>query len=147
MSAWVDSAVSPGANPRDRIVSTRLFRIRFRLENGHLRASVSGYSGSLETTVAYWHAIAEYVRQVRPQSLLVVDQMEGGPLPADDLPKFVNAMAGCGFNVMRIAYVEAHVEQLAQAEVAEILACEKGFNVRVFANEMDAALWLRHGEI
>lgn len=132
---------------KDKIVSTRLFRIRFGLEGRHLRASVSGYGGSVETTIAYWKAIGEEVREVRPLSLLVVDQMEGGPMPTEHLQQFIDAMSGRGFEGLRVAYVEAHVEQLAQAEVAEILACEKGFNVRVFSNEMDAAVWLRHGEI
>lgn len=130
-----------------KVVSTRLFRISFRREHGHLRASVSGYGGSLETTVAYWNAIGEEVRAARPLSLLVVDQMDGGPMPPAELPRFIDAVAGHGFEGMRIAFVEAHLDQLVQAEVAEILACEKGFNVRVFANEMDAAVWLRHGEI
>jgi len=130
-----------------KIVSTRLFRISFRREHGHLRASVSGYGGSLETTVAYWNAIAEEVRRARPLSLLVVDDMDGGPMPPAQLPEFIDAVAGRGFEGLRIAFVEAHFEQLAQAQVAEILACEKGFNVRVFTNEMEAAVWLRHGEI
>jgi hypothetical protein len=130
-----------------KVVSTRLFRIRFRLEDRHLRASVSGYGGSVETTIAYWRAIGEEVRAVKPLSLLVVDQMEGGPIPAEDLPQFIDAMATEGFEGIRVAYVELHIDQLSQAEGAEILACEKGFNVRVFSNEMDAAVWLRHGEI
>ena len=133
--------------PPDKIVSTHLFRIRFRLEDRHLRASVSGYGGSLESTIAYWKAIGEEVRSVHPLSVLVIDQMEGGPMPPEQLQQFIDAMTGHGFEGLRIAYVEAHVDQLAQAEVAEILACEKGFNVRVFGNEMDAAVWLRHGEI
>lgn len=130
-----------------KIVSTRLFRISFRREDGHLRAAVSGYGGSLETTIAYWSAIADEIRESRPLSLLVVDQLEGGPMPAGQLPQLIEAMIGRGFEGLRVAFVEAHFDQLAQAEVAEILACEQGFNVRVFANEMDAAVWLRHGEI
>lgn len=129
------------------VVSTHLFRISFRCEHGHLRAGVSGYGGSVETTIAYWNAIGEQVRQTRPRSLLVVDQMEGGPMPPGQLQQFIDAMGGRGFQGLRIAYVEGHFDQLSQAERAEILACEKGFNVRVFANEMDAGVWLRHGEI
>lgn len=130
----------------DKVVSTHLFRIRFRLEDGHLRASVSGYGASVESTIAYWQAIGEEVREVCPRSLLVVDHMDGGPMPPEQLQLFIDAMAGHGFEEVRIAYVEAHLDQLAQAEAAEILACEKGFNVRVFSNEMEASLWLRHGE-
>lgn len=131
----------------DKIVSTHLFRIRFRMEGRHLRASVSGYGGSVDTTIAYWNAIGEEVRKVRPRSVLVVDQMDGGPMPREHLQQFIDAMSGRGFEGIRIAYVEAHVDQLSQAEIAEILACEKGFNVRVFGNEMDAAVWIRHGEV
>lgn len=130
-----------------KIVSTRLFRISFTREHGHLRAGVSGYGGSLEANVAYWNAIAEEVREARPLSLLVVDQMDGGAMPAGQSQQFIDTVAGRGFEDIRIAFVEAHFDQLAQAEVVEILAREKGFNVRVFANEMDAAVWLRHGEI
>ena len=130
-----------------KVVSTHLFRIWFRQEDGHLRASVSGYGGNLETTIAYWKAIGEQVREVCPVSLLVVDRMDGGPMPPEQLPQFIDALSGQGFEGMRIAYVEGNVDQLSQAEVAEILACEKGFNVRVFSNEMDAVVWLRHGEI
>lgn len=130
-----------------KVVSTHLFRIGFRQEDGHLRASVSGYGGNLETTIAYWKAIGEQVREVGPVSLLVVDRMDGGRMPLEQLPHFVDALSGRGFEGMRIAFVETHIDQLSQAEVAEILACEKGFNVRVFSNEMDAAMWLRHGEI
>lgn len=129
-----------------KIVSTRLFRISFRREHGHLRASVSGYGGGLATTVAYWSAIGEEIRTMRPLSLMVVDQMEGGALPPGQVPQFIDAMSGRGFEGLRVAFVESHFDQLAQAEVAEILACEKGFIVRVFANEMDAAVWLRYGE-
>ena len=38
-----------------------------------------------------------------------------------------------------------HDQARQRVEVAEILARERGFNVRVFSNETDADLWLRHG--
>ncbi len=134
-------------SPRKKIVSSRLFRISFRRDDGHLRASVSGYGGSLETTIAYWKAIGEEVREARPLSVLVVDELDGPPIPAQQVPAFIDAMSIDGFVDLRVAFVEAHLDQLAQAEGAEILAREKGFNVRVFANEMAASVWLRHGEI
>ena len=46
---------------------------------------------------------------------------------------------------VRVAYVEAYARQVPEAEVGEILAREQGFEVRVFGNEADAAVWLRHG--
>jgi hypothetical protein len=99
----------------------------------------------METTLAYWMAMAEEVRRDPPRSLLVVDDMEGEPPPPEQLSQFVQAMVGLGFEGVRVAYVEAHAQQIPEIEHGKILAREHGFDARVFGNETDAALWLRHG--
>jgi hypothetical protein len=121
------------------------FRIDYRREPEWLRAHVTGVNGRLETTLDYWTALAEEVRRQRPPALLVVDDMEGEPPPPEQLELFVQAMMGQGFEGLAIAYVEAHAHQLPQVEVAEILARERGYRVRVFADERAAQRWLRHG--
>ncbi|HEY0661805.1 MAG TPA: hypothetical protein VGD21_10875 [Lysobacter sp.] len=122
------------------------FNIEFQSDGGRLRAHVVGVNGTLETTLAYWLAIAAEVRARAPSMLLVVDDMTGEPPPPEQLQQFVSAMAGLGFEGLRIAYVEADGDQIPLVEVAEIFAREQGFNARVFGNEADAAVWLRHGE-
>ena len=121
------------------------FRIDYRREPEWLRAHVTGVNGRLETTLDYWTALAEEVRRQRPPALLVVDDMEGEPPPPEQLEVFVHAMVGMGFEGIRVAYVEGHASQIAQVEVGEILARERGFDVRVFGDERAARLWLRHG--
>lgn len=127
-------------------VAAAPIRIEYSHAAGCLRAKVSGHNGSLETTVAYWTEIAGEVRRLRPGTLLVIDDMSGGPPCAADLQQFVDAMAGKGFEGVRIAYVEAHGDQIAKVEVGEILARERGYKARVFGDENQASLWLRHGE-
>ena len=129
-----------------RVVSTHLYRIRFIQDGRHLRASVTGYVGTFDSTVAYWQAIANEVRAVAPRTLLVVDQREGTPLPEEQMGQLLDTLRAFGLADIRMAYVETRLQHFAMAEVVEILACEKGFDVRVFSNEMDAELWLRHGE-
>lgn len=121
------------------------FRIEYQRDGGLLRAHVTGVNGSLETTLDYWTALAAEVRRVAPAALLVVDDMEGEPPPPEQLELFVHAMVGMGFEGIRVAYVEGHANQIAQVEVGEILARERGFDVRVFGDERAARLWLRHG--
>ena len=121
------------------------FRIDFQSQPGALRAHVTGVKGSIDITMAYWKAIAEEVRRLRPRTLLVVDELEGEALKAEFMPAFIEAMAGLGFEGVRIAFVETQGEQIAHVESAEILARERGFEVRVFASETDASLWLRYG--
>lgn len=121
------------------------FRIDYQRQGSLLRAHVTGVNGTLETTLACWMALAEEVCRDRPRNLLVVDDMDGDPPPPEQLVEFVQAMVGIGFEGVRVAYVEAHAKQIPQVEVAEILAREQGFDARVFGQEADAAIWLRHG--
>lgn len=121
------------------------FRIDYTREGDVLRAHVTGVNGTLETTVAYWKALAAELQRNPPAALLVVDDMEGEPPPPDQLEQFVQAMVGLGFEGVRVAYVEAHADQIPQVEVGEILARERGFEVRVFGDEQAARIWLRHG--
>lgn len=121
------------------------FSIDYHRNGSLLRAHVTGVNGTLETTLAYWMSLAEEVRRERPRSLLVVDDMDGDPPSPEQLAQFVQAMIGLGFEGVRVAYVEAHAQQIPEVEHGEILAREQGFDARVFGNESDAALWLRHG--
>ena len=121
------------------------FRIAYTREGDVLRAHVTGVNGTLETTVAYWTALAAEVQRDPPVALLVVDDMEGEPPPPEQIEQFVQAMVGMGFEGVRVAYVEADADQIPQVEVGEILARERGFQVRVFGDEQAARIWLRHG--
>ena len=122
------------------------YRIEYRREGGLLRAHVTGVNGSLETTIAYWNDLATEVRRLPPRSLLVVDDMEGDPPPPEQIAQFVQAMVGMGFEGVRVAYVEAHANQVADVEHGEILARELGFDARVFDNEARARIWLEYGQ-
>ncbi len=121
------------------------FRIEYSRDGELLRAHITGINGSLETTLACWTALAGELQRDPPRSLLVVDDMEGEPPPPEQIAQFVQAMHGMGFEDVRVAYVEAHAHQIPEVEYGEILAREQGFNARVFGNEVDARVWLRHG--
>ena len=54
-------------------------------------------------------------------------------------------MAGLGLDRVRIAYVEARTDQMPRIEYVEQLALERGYRIRMFANEPEARLWLRYG--
>ena len=129
-----------------KVVSSHLYRIRFTLEGKHLRASVTGYAGSLDAAIAYWRAIGDETRAVTPQSLLVIDQREGHALSETQTAQLLDAIRQFGLADVRMAYVETRLEHFPKAEAMDILAREKGFCARVFCNEMEAAVWLRHGE-
>lgn len=121
------------------------FRIEYQRLGDTLRARFRGDNSALDTVIACWMALAGELRREPVAALLVVDEMEGASPDPEELAQFVQSMIGLGFEGVRVAYVEAYARQVPEAEVGEILAREQGFEVRVFGNEADAAVWLRHG--
>ena len=71
--------------------------------------------------------------------------VQGEPLAVEQMQHLVDTMTWEGFEQMRVAYVATPGRHMSRVEVAEILARERGLNVRVFSNETDATLWLRYG--
>jgi hypothetical protein len=122
------------------------FEVAFSWRGDILRAHATSGARSLDTSVGLWLAIAEEARRVAPDRMLVVGEMRGEPMATDALQAFFARIAGHGLEQVRIAYVEALALDFPPIEEGEILGRESGFNVRVFTNEANALMWLRHGE-
>ncbi|MCR6496672.1 hypothetical protein LJB71_10875 [Thermomonas sp. S9] len=96
-------------------------------------------------TTEYWRQIARTVREVGAGQLLVLDELPGEVMSDAELLRFFDSLAGLGLEAVQIAYVEARLDQVARIEYAQLLAQERGYRVRTFANEPEARLWLRYG--
>jgi len=118
------------------------FEISFANCPAGLRAHVRGTS-SFGNTVGYWLRIVEEINRRQSRALLLVDELEGEPLAEDDWRRLVQAMLGSGVERLRIAHVKPL--GLQKIEYCELYAVEAGINARVFVNETEADLWLRHG--
>ncbi len=128
-------AATPTEAPAD--YSLKLIR-----SGGGLRVEVRGLR-TLETTIAYWEAILDHVKQRQPRWLLVLDELRGNELKASEWKELVEAMAGRGLEGMRIAHVKPF--GLDHIEYCEIYAREAGLEARAFADEGVAERWLRYG--
>ena len=125
-------------------VSDSPYRIRFSSTDFGLKAQVQGVNGRLDVTLAYWREIADEVR--RTQAGGSPSMSSTTSRPPEQLLEFVQAMRGLGMEQVRVAYVEKHLEQIPQVELASIFANEYGFQGRVFDDERSAVTWLRYGE-
>lgn len=114
----------------------------FRPTRTGFRAKATG-PGTYAATVACWQAIVVQVRERHPSTVLLIDEMRGPPLRADEWHDLVDAMRGQGLENVRIAHVKPF--GLQGIEYCEIFAREAGFHARVFDNEATAELWLRYG--
>jgi len=122
------------------------FRLELDYEAPLLRARViGGHDTSLEVTRAYWLRILDEVRRHGASELLVLDGMQGEVMGDEDLRRFFDDIAGKGLESVRLAYVEGRADQIPRMEYAELMARERGYDVRIFNSETDALVWLRHG--
>lgn len=128
-------AVKPPASKRD-------LEIRFQPHPAGLRVHVTG-TNSLPNTIAYWTAVLREIRAC-PRPVLLVEELQGPPLTADDWHVLVAAMAGSELQSVRIAHVRPR--GLDAVEFCELHAKDAGFDARVFVREDEASRWLRYGE-
>ncbi|HWT16722.1 MAG TPA: hypothetical protein VN581_13165 [Patescibacteria group bacterium] len=118
-------------------------RIRVSPSLDGVRVDVSGPS-TYANTVTYWQAIVAEVKARHPRNVLLVDRSVGDALSADEWQSLVAMLRGSGLERVRIAHVKP--DGLEQLEYCELYALEAGFSARVFYDEAQADLWLRHGE-
>jgi hypothetical protein len=122
------------------------YTVAFEQRQRTLRVQVSAPRRDYADMLDAWRRIIGEVARGTPEALLVVTDIQGAPLTSPQIEAFVGAMRGSGLERLRIAYVYPLAADWSQAETAEILALESGFEARVFADERAAETWLRHGE-
>lgn len=128
------------------LVQASGYRLELEYEAPLLRARVTGgHDTGLSVSCAYWLQILQAVRDRGATQVLVLDGMQGEVMGDDDLRRFFDAIAGKGLDQVRLAYVEGRADQIPRIEYAELMARERGYDVRIFNNQNDAVVWLRHG--
>lgn len=130
-------------SPTPRMTNTDTYSLRISPHPAGIRVAVTGES-SFDNTVAYWRIIIAEVQARHPKGVLLIDELRGKPLSAEQWQSLVAAILGQGLESTLIAHVKPHGLQLI--EHCEIYAQEAGFNARVFEDESVADMWLRHGE-
>jgi hypothetical protein len=112
--------------------------------NSFLYAEVIGPDDCFEISIAYWTAIAEQCHQRNTKRLLVHERL-GKYHGVRDMTRMIDSIIALGFEDIRVAYVDAFVEDMPIAEQGEILAMERGIAGRVFGSVQEAECWLRIG--
>lgn len=120
--------------------TTMLFEDR----GSYLYTEVSGPSDSFDISMAYWMSIAEQVHARSTRRLLVFEHL-GKYHGERDMTLMIDSIIALGFENVRVAFVDAFVEDLPIVEQGEILAMERGIEGRVFGSVQEADRWLRIG--
>lgn len=118
------------------------FHLQLRREPmGRLRAHVAG-NATFANTLAYWRAIADALERQPARELLLVDELVGPSLTAEDWAALV-ADVGHRLGNLRIAHVKPR--GLDTVEHCVLSAIGSGLMAQVFEDESRANMWLRYG--
>jgi len=108
-----------------------------------LQVHVRG-EGTFANTLQYWRAIAGAVELQPAHALLLLDELTGPALTAEDWIRLVGEVAP-RLGHLRIAHVKPH--GLDTIEYCVLSAIGAGLEARVFEDARMASLWLRYGSI
>lgn len=121
------------------------YALAFNVEGGCLRAVSTGVIDTLEATIGLFRDIAVELRRVGARTVLIVDETSGIVPDAAGFDALAAAMAGEGYEDVRVAYVDVAGTAIARVEVGELAARRHGYRLRVFDNEAQAHIWLHYG--
>jgi hypothetical protein len=113
----------------------------FEDRGNYLFAEVSGPNDSFEISMAYWTVIAEQCHLRKTKRLLVLERL-GQYKGERNMTLLIDSIIALGFQHIRVAYVDAFVEDFPIVEEGEILAMERGIAGRVFGSVQEAERWL-----
>lgn len=131
---------------KDANARTDTYRLGFDYGRGYLIVQVTGWLETVEQLIEMFAAVAVEIRASGSEKVMVVDHTRGVVPTEPDMRRLMRAVAGLGFERVRLAYVDARGTAIARMEVGEILAREHGYLCRVFDSERVARIWLDYGE-
>jgi hypothetical protein len=128
----------------DNINSAKPYRLTFEHRPGYLYAYVEGEEDSYEISRAYWQDIADECREKKYKKALVVeDLVESGTIA--EAYQLCSEMPQMGYIGIKVAFVDRYSEQSEENQFGELVAVNRGINVKIFTDTDDAEKWLLAG--
>lgn len=122
------------------------YRIAFEDYGDHLYARVEGEADSYEISQMYWAEIAAECEKRGTRKLFVEERLQQQIPSIADTYQAAAERHEMGLAGIKIAFYDAFAEQLDQNQFGELVARNRGVNVKVF-DDADAALtWLQNDE-
>ena len=119
------------------------FCVATRWNGRYLRAHVFGGTDSLRVSIDVWRHLTAECERRGTRLLLAIEELDG-TVPHGDLEALTEAQLACGFDRLRIAFVDLKMD-LRTNELSELLLIERDVQVQVFNTEDEALRWLLYG--
>lgn len=119
------------------------FCVATRWNGRYLRAHVFGGTDSLRVSSDAWRYLTAECARRGTRLLLAVEDLDG-TVPQADLEALTEVQLACGFDKLRIAFVDLRVD-VHTNELSELMLLERDVQVQVFNTEDEALRWLLYG--
>jgi hypothetical protein len=115
-------------------------------EHSHLRLEVSGEwakGNEAKEAISIWSQIAEACRELGSSRVLAIFDVSGR-MPAMEAWDIASDLQSVGLERhWRIAVVYTHQERFESNHFSEDVACNRGYDVKIFRDESSAESWLQ----
>jgi hypothetical protein len=125
----------------DTIYSEKPYRLTFEHRSAYLYALVEGEKDNYEISRAYWQEIADECTGKKFDRVLIVeDIVETGSIA--EIYQLCSEFSQMGYGGIRIAFIDRRDEQNEENQFGELVAVNRGINVKIFNDIEGAEKWL-----
>lgn len=123
-------------------METKDYRLTFDNKPEYLHVLVEGEHDSYDISRRFWSEIATECERLGPSRLLVEEDLK------EQLPSIADTYQGAaerqemGLAGIRIAFLDRHPDQHEQNQFGELVARNRGINMKVFSDRAEALDWL-----
>jgi len=117
------------------------YNLTFEEREGYLFAGVTGEADNIEISSQYWKEIADKCKTDAIKKVLIVEDLPGGA-SMTDVYEVASALPQLGFFGIKIAFVDAHLDQQDVNEFGELVAVNRGLYGKIFNDVSEAEKWL-----
>jgi hypothetical protein len=117
------------------------YRISFEVRDEYLYAYIEGEQDSFEISKQYWTDVSESLQRSGKKKVLVEENIvENGEMT--DLFNLSTSLPDMGFSDKKIAFVDRIADQAELNSFGELVAVNRGLNVKIFKSVDEAEKWL-----
>lgn len=115
------------------------FSVYFEHRGTYLYVKLTG-KDSFDASLVYWHKIAEKVRNLELDRVLVHEDLEGS-VTEGEMFEIMQKVIPEGMGI-QVAFFDANQADLGINELGHLIATNRGADIRIFQTLEDAEAWI-----
>ncbi len=124
----------------DSDLSTK-YQLTFDERERYLYAFIEGDQDSVEISRSYWQEVARETTRTGMKRVMIEENLPAGA-SMTEMFQFATEIPNMGFGGTRIAFIDRDLTQNDLNQFGELVAVNRGVNIKVFIDKQEAETWL-----